>query len=95
MQLKPLHDRVVVQVLEADTRSAGGIFIPDNAVEKSNTARVLAAGSGRRTEDGTVLALTVKVGDTVMFAKHAGQTVKANGQEVVVLKEEDIFAIVE
>lgn len=95
MQLNPLHDRVVVKVLDAESKSAGGIFIPDNAQEKPNTGKVLAIGAGRKTTEGIVVSMTVKPGDTVMFGKNAGQTVKANGEEVVVLKEEDIFAIVE
>ena len=95
MQLNPLHDRVVVKVLDAESKSAGGIFIPDNAQEKPNTGKVLAIGAGRKTTEGIVVSMTVKPGDTVMFGKNSGQTVKANGEEVVVLKEEDIFAIVE
>lgn len=94
MKLKPLHDRVVVQVLEAETRSAGGIVIPDNAQEKPTTGRVLAVGAGRTLDNGTVLALSVAVGDEVLFGKYSGQTVKIDGEEVTVLKEDDIFAIV-
>ena len=95
MKLKPLHDRVVVQVLSAETRSAGGIVIPDNAQEKPTTGRVLAVGTGRTLENGTVLALAVQVGDEVLFGKYAGQTVKVDGEELTILREEDIFAVVE
>jgi len=95
MNLTPLHDRLVVKSLDAETRTLGGIVIPDSAKEKPTTGRVLAVGQGRITDAGTVIALTVKVGDTVMFGKHAGQTVKVNSEEVTVLREEDIFAIVE
>lgn len=95
MNLNPLHDRVVVQIVEAEKKSAGGIVIPDNAQEKPSTGTVKAVGAGRRTVDGTLVPMTVKVGDTVMFGKMAGQTVKVNGEEFTVLKEEDIFAIVE
>ena len=95
MNLTPLHDRLVVQSLDAETRTLGGIVIPDSAKEKPTTGRVLAVGQGRITDAGTVIALTVKVGDTVMFGKHAGQTVKVNSEEVTVLREEDILAIVE
>jgi chaperonin GroES len=95
MNLTPLHDRLVVKALDAETRTLGGIVIPDSAKEKPTTGRVLAVGQGRITDAGTVIALTVKVGDTVMFGKHAGQTVKVNSEEVTVLREEDIFAIVE
>lgn len=95
MNLTPLHDRLVVKALDAETRTLGGIVIPDSAKEKPTTGRVLAVGQGRITDAGTVIALTVKVGDTVMFGKHAGQTVKVNSEEVTVLREEDILAIVE
>lgn len=95
MKLKPLHDRVVVQVLEAERRSAGGIVIPDNAQEKPTTGRVLAVGAGRTLENGTVLAMAVQVGDEVMFGKYAGQTVKVDGEELTILREEDIFAVVQ
>jgi chaperonin GroES len=95
MNLTPLHDRLVVKALDAETRTLGGIVIPDSAKEKPTTGRVLAVGQGRITDAGTVIALTVKVGDTVMFSKHAGQTVKVNSEEVTVLREEDILAIVE
>jgi chaperonin GroES len=95
MNLTPLHDRLVVKALDAETRTLGGIVIPDSAKEKPTTGRVLAVGQGRITDAGTVIALTVKVGDTVMFGKHAGQTVKVNSEEVTVLREVDIFAIVE
>lgn len=95
MKLKPLHDRVVVKVLEAERRSAGGIVIPDNATEKPTTGRVLAMGTGRTLDNGTVLSLAVQVGDEVLFGKYAGQSVKIDGEEVTILKEEDIFAVIE
>ena len=95
MKLKPLHDRVVVRILEAESRTASGIVIPDAAKEKPSQGRVLAVGSGRTLEDGTVLAMAVDVGDEVLFGKYAGQTVKLDGEEVTVLKEEDIFAVIE
>ena len=95
MKLKPLHDRVVVKVLEAERRSAGGIVIPDNATEKPTTGRVLAVGAGRTLDNGTLLSLAVTVGDEVLFGRYAGQTVKVDGEELTVLKEEDIFAIIE
>jgi chaperonin GroES len=95
MKLKPLHDRVVVQILEAESRTASGIVIPDAAQEKPNRGRVLSVGAGRRLENGTVLAMAVTVGDEVLFGKYAGQVVKVDGEEITVLKEEDIFAVVE
>jgi chaperonin GroES len=95
MKLKPLHDRVVVKTLEAESRTASGIVIPDAAQEKPNRGEILAVGSGRRLEDGTVLSMAVAVGDEVLFGKYAGQAVKVDGEEITVLKEEDIFAVVE
>lgn len=95
MKLKPLHDRIVVRVLDAETKTASGLIIPDNAAEKPNQGTVLAVGAGRRTEDGKLLAMTVAVGDTVLFGKYAGNPVKVDGEELTVMKEEDIFAVVE
>lgn len=95
MKLTPLHDRVVVKMLEAESRSAGGIVIPGNAQEKPNQGQVVAVGTGRIAQNGEVFALTVKPGDVVLFGPHSGQKVKANGEELTVLKEEEIFAIVE
>lgn len=95
MKLKPLHDRVIVKVLEADRQSAGGILIPDNAAEKPTTGTVLAVGAGRTLDTGQVLGLTVQVNDQVMFGRYSGQTVRLDGEEVVVLREEDIFAVIE
>ena len=95
MQLKPLHDRLVVRAQAAETKSAGGIVIPDNAQEKPTTGEVLAVGPGRVTQEGQTVAMTVKVGDRVMFGKFAGTNIKVDGEEITVLREEDIFAIVE
>jgi len=93
MQLTPLHDRVVVRVIEDETRSPGGIVIPDNAKEKPTQGEILAVGPGRRTEDGNVIPTSVKVGERVLFGQHAGQKVKVNGEETTILREEDILAI--
>lgn len=95
MNLNPLHDRVVIKPVEAERTSAGGIVIPDNAQEKPTTGQVLAVGPGRRTQDGTLIATTVKPGDQVMYSKFTGQTITVDGQDLTVLKEEEIFAIVE
>jgi chaperonin GroES len=95
MNLNPLHDRVVVQLAEPETTTASGIVIPDNAKEKPSTGQVVAVGTGRVFDNGTKVPLTVKVGNTVMFGKHTGQSVKVNGEEYTILREEDIFAIVE
>ena len=95
MKLKPIRDRLVVQVLESETVTKSGIFIPDAAVEKPSQGEVLSAGTGRVTDDGILLPMTVKAGDRVLFGKHAGQTVKVNGEELHILREDDVMAIVE
>jgi chaperonin GroES len=94
MELKPLHDRVVVRGLDAETRSPGGIVIPDNAKEKPTQGEILAVGAGRITDDGRALPMTVRIGERVLFGQYAGQKVKVNGEEVTILREEDILAVV-
>lgn len=93
MQLKPLHDRVVVQRLEEETKSAGGIIIPDNHTEKPSQGKIMAVGTGYRLNDGSTKALDVKVGDTVLFGKYSGTAVKVQGQEVLVMKEDEILGV--
>jgi len=95
MNLKPTRDRIVIRLLEAETQTKSGIFIPDAAVEKPNQGEVLATGGGRITEDGTVIPMEVKTGDRVLFGKHAGTPIKVDGEEYHILKEEDVMAIVE
>lgn len=95
MNLKPIKDRVVIRVLEAETQTKSGIFIPDAAAEKPSQGEVLAVGGGRITEDGAVVPMDVKVGHRVLFNKHSGQTVKVDGKEYLILKEDDVMAIVE
>ena len=95
MKFNPLHDRVVVKRVDADTQSAGGIFIPDNSQEKPDQGIVIAIGAGRRTEAGVLVPMTVKVNDLVLFPRHAGTAVKVEDEEVLVLDEEEIFAIIE
>jgi chaperonin GroES len=95
MKLRPLHDRVIVKRLEQETKTASGIFIPDNAAEKPDQGEVLAVGPGRKTDKGELIALNVKVGDRVLFGKYSGQTVKVDGDELLVMKEDDLFAVVE
>jgi chaperonin GroES len=95
MKLNPLHDRVVVRRIEADTQTSSGIIIPDNVAEKPDQGIVLAVGQGRRTEAGTIVPMSLNVDDTVLFGKFAGQTVKINGEEVLILKEEEIYAVIE
>jgi chaperonin GroES len=95
MQLNPLHDRVVVQRTEPDTKTLGGIIIPDNVAEKTDQGTVVAVGPGRRTEDGTLVPMAVQLNDKVLFGKHSGQTVKIEGKEILILTEDEIFAVIE
>jgi chaperonin GroES len=95
MKLRPLHDRVVVKRLENETKTASGIVIPDNAAEKPDQGEVLAIGNGKVNDDGKVRPLAVKVGDRVLFGKYSGQAVKVEGEELLVMREEDIMAVVE
>ena len=95
MKLRPLHDRVVVKRLENETKTASGIVIPDNAAEKPDQGEVLAVGPGRLDDDGDRMPMSVKVGDRVLFGKYSGQTVKVDGDELLVMKEDDLFAVVE
>jgi chaperonin GroES len=95
MALRPLHDRVIVKRLDNDRTTASGIVIPESAAEKPDQGEVLAVGPGKQTEDGKVLKMDVKVGDKVLFGKYAGQTVKVDGEEVLVIREEEILAVVQ
>ncbi|AUN96781.1 co-chaperone GroES [Bacteriovorax stolpii] len=95
MQLKPLQDRVVVQRLEEETKTAGGIIIPDNHTEKPSQGKIVAVGTGYRLTDGSVRNLDVKVGDTVLFGKYSGTSVKVDGKEVLIMKEEEILGILQ
>ncbi|MEN3276008.1 MAG: chaperonin GroES [Massilia sp.] len=95
MKLRPLHDRIIVKRLDQETKTASGIVLPEAAAEKPDQGKVLAVGNGKILEDGKVRALDVKVGDIVLFGKYSGQTVKVSGEEVLVMREEDIMAIVE
>ena len=95
MKLRPLADRVIVKRLENETKTASGIVIPDNAAEKPDQGEVLAVGPGRMDEDGDRIKMDVKIGDRVLFGKYSGQTVKVDGDELLVMKEDDLFAVVE
>jgi len=95
MAIRPLHDRVIVRRLEEETMSAGGIVIPDSAKEKPAEGEVIAAGNGKILENGEVRALDVKVGDKVLFGKYSGTEVKVDGEELIVMREDDIVAVVE
>jgi len=93
MNLRPLHDRVIVKRLDQETKTASGLIIPDAAAEKPDQGEILAVGNGKVQENGQVRPLEVKVGDRVLFGKYSGQAVKVEGQELLVMREEDIMAI--
>ncbi|MBU1191565.1 MAG: co-chaperone GroES [Gammaproteobacteria bacterium] len=95
MKIRPLHDRVVVKRMEEERKSPGGIVIPDAATEKPVRGEIIAAGKGKVLENGTVRALDVKVGDKVLFGKYSGQEVKELGEGMLVMREEDIMAVIE
>jgi len=95
MKIRPLYDRVLVKRLESQEKTAGGLFIPDTAKEKPVEAKVVAVGSGRVGDDGKVLKLEVKEGDRVLFAKYSGNEIKLNGEEHLILREEDLLAVLE
>ena len=94
MNLRPLHDRVIVKRLDQETKTASGLIIPDAAAEKPDQGEILAVGNGKVQDNGQVRALEVKVGDRVLFGKYSGQAVKVDGQELLVMREEDIMAVV-
>lgn len=94
MNLRPLHDRVIVKRLEEEKKSAGGIIIPDTAGEKPSRGKVLAVGPGKKGDDGKLIALDVKKGDEVLFGKYSGSEVKVDGEDLLVMREDDIMAVV-
>ena len=94
MKIRPLHDRVIVKRIEEERKSAGGIVIPDTAAEKPDQGEVLAVGPGKKNEDGKIVPVDVKVGDKVLFGKYSGTTVRVEGDEILVMREEDIMAVV-
>jgi len=93
--IKPLHNNVLVERLEAETKTAGGIIIPDTAKEKPSEGKVVAVGNGAKDENGKIIALDVKVGDKVLFAKWGGTEIKLEGKDLLIMKESDILAITE
>lgn len=95
MNVRPLHDRVLVRRLESEEKTAGGIIIPDSAKEKPMEGEIIAVGTGHKSEDGKTTPLDVKAGDIVLFTKWAGTEVKVEGEELMIMKESDILAIVE
>jgi len=95
MKIRPLHDRVIVKRLEEERTSPGGIVIPDSAAEKPSQGKIVAIGKGKILEDGSVRALDVKVGDKILFGKYSGTEVKVDGDDLLVMREEDIMAVIE
>ena len=95
MKIRPLHDRVIVKRLEEEKTSAGGIIIPDTAAEKPIQGKVVAVGKGKILENGEVRPLDVKVGDKILFGKYGGTEVKVDGEDLLVMREEDVMAIIE
>jgi chaperonin GroES len=95
MQIRPLHDRVVVKRLDEERKTASGIVIPDTAAEKPDQGEVVAVGKGKLLDNGSVRAMEVKAGDRVLFGKYSGQTVKVGDDELLVMREEDIMGVIE
>jgi chaperonin GroES len=95
MKVTPLHDRIVVSRIESEGKTAGGIIIPDTAKEKPQEGKIIAAGPGKRDEDGKLIPLDVKAGDRVLFAKWAGTEFKLDGKEYMIMKEDDILGVIE
>ena len=95
MKIRPLHDRVIVKRLDEERTSPGGILIPDSAAEKPVQGKIIAVGKGKILEDGQVRALDVKIGDKILFGKYSGTEVKVDGEDLVVMREEDVMAVIE
>jgi chaperonin GroES len=95
MNLRPLQDRIIVKRVEEESKTAGGLFIPETAKEKPQRGKIVAVGNGKKTEDGKVLPLDVKVGDLVLFGKYAGTEIKVDNDDFLMMREDDILAVVE
>jgi len=95
MTFRPLHDRVLVEPLGAEEKSAGGIIIPDTAQEKPMEGKIVAVGNGYKNDDGKIIPLDVKAGDTVLYGKYAGTEVRVDGEDMLIVKESDILAVIE
>lgn len=95
MKIRPLHDRIIVKRLEEERKTASGIVIPDTAAEKPDQGEVIAVGTGKVLDDGKTRAVQVKPGDKVLFGKYSGQTVKVQGEELLVMREEDVMGVIE
>ena len=95
MKIRPLHDRVIVQRIEEEAKTKGGIIIPDTAKEKPQEGKVIAVGAGKILENGTKLTLDVKVGDKILFGKYSGTEIKIEGEEYLMMREDDILGVIE
>jgi chaperonin GroES len=95
MKVRPLHDRVIIERIEESEQRVGGIIIPDSAKEKPQQGKVIAAGKGRIEKDGKVTPLDVKAGDTILFGKYAGQEIKIDGNEYLIMREEEVLGVIE
>ena len=95
MNLRPLQDRIIVKRIEEETKTAGGILIPDTAKEKPQRGEIVAVGNGKKTEDGKVIPVDLKAGDKVLFGKYAGTEIKIEGQEFLIMREDDILGVIE
>jgi chaperonin GroES len=95
MKVRPLHDRIIVQRLEEEEQRVGGIIIPDTAKEKPQQGKVIAAGKGKSKDDGKILPLDVKEGDTILFGKYSGQEIKIDGEEYLIMREDEVLAVLE
>lgn len=95
MNIRPLHDRIIVKRMEEERMSAGGIVIPDSAAEKPSKGEVIAVGNGKQLDNGEIRALDLKAGDQILFGKYSGTEVKVDGQDLLVMKEDDVMAVIE
>ena len=95
MKVRPLHDRIIVQRIEEDEQRVGGIIIPDTAKEKPQQGKVIAAGAGKVKDDGARVALDVKAGDLILFGKYSGQEIKLDGEEYLIMREDEVLAVIE
>ncbi|HKE14197.1 MAG TPA: co-chaperone GroES [Kofleriaceae bacterium] len=95
MKIRPLHDRVLIKRLDEESKTSGGLYIPDTAKEKPIQGKVVAVGAGKRDKDGKIIALDVKAGDKVLFSKYSGTEVKIDGDEHLIMREEDLLAVLD
>src|SRR5471032_920453 len=95
MNVRPLHDRLIIQRIEEGEQKVGGIIIPDSAKEKPQQGKVIAAGNGKSNDDGKVMPLDVKTGDTILFGKYSGQEIKLDGEEYIIMREDEVLGVIE